>query len=73
MESIENRIAELETRVAFQEDALQTLNEQLAHQQKLTGQQQQMLQTVYRQLLELRTLSDNDGSTQEMQEKPPHY
>ena len=42
--SLQSRVDELETRLAFQEDTLQALNEQLAHQQSVTEQQQQMLQ-----------------------------
>lgn len=71
-ESILSRLADLEMRIAFQEDAMQILSEQLAHQQSLSEQQQHMLQSVYRQLIELRTTSE-DNVPQEMQEKPPHY
>ncbi len=69
----EARITELESRVAFQEDTLNTLSQQLAHQQSVTEKQQQQLQNLYRQLQDLRDLSGHEGPSQEMQEKPPHY
>lgn len=71
--AMESRVTELEMRLAFQEDTLQTLNQQLVYQQSVIEQQQQTLQAVYRQLTDIRSLSDNDGAPQEAQEKPPHY
>lgn len=67
------RVAELESRVAFQEDTLQSLDRELAHQQAVIEQQQRMMQAVYRQVRDLRDLSPENGPIQEMQEKPPHY
>ena len=67
------RIDELETRLAFQEDTLQTLNEQLAHQQSVTEQQQQMLQVLYAQLRDVQDASSTDGAAPAGQERPPHY
>ena len=67
------RIDELETRLSFQEDTLQTLNEQLAHQQSVTEQQQQMLQALYAQLRDVQDASGADGAAPASQERPPHY
>jgi SlyX protein len=67
------RVDELETRLAFQEDTLQTLNEQLAHQQSVTEQQQQMLQALYVQLRDVQDASSADGAAPVSQERPPHY
>lgn len=67
------RVDELETRLAFQEDTLQALNEQLAHQQSVTEQQQQMLQALYAQIRDVQDASSADGAAPVSQERPPHY
>ncbi|HQQ75237.1 MAG TPA: SlyX family protein [Pseudomonadales bacterium] len=71
--SLQLRVDELETRLAFQEDTLQALSEQLAHQQGVTEQQQQMMQTLYRQLRDVQDASSADGAAPSAQERPPHY
>lgn len=71
---LQARLEELESRVAFQEDALQTLSEQLAHQQGVTEQQQQMMQVIYRQLRDMREMdAAQAGPADALLEKPPHY
>lgn len=67
------RVDELEARLAFQEDTLQTLSEQLAHYQGVTEQQQQMLQALYAQLRDVQDASSADGAAPASQERPPHY
>ena len=71
--SLQSRVDELETRLAFQEDTLQALNEQLAHQQSVTEQQQQMLQVVYAQVRDVQDASSAEGAAPDSQERPPHY
>lgn len=71
--NLQARVEELETRLAFQEDTLQALSEQLAHQQGVTEQQQQMLQFLYRQLQDVQEASSAGGAAPASQEKPPHY
>lgn len=71
--NLQARVDELETRLAFQEDTLQVLNEQLAHQQSVTEQQQQMLQALYRQLRDVQDASGAEGAAPASQERPPHY
>lgn len=71
--NLQLRVDELETRLAFQEDTLQALSEQLAHQQSVTEQQQQMLQVLYRQLRDVQDASSADGAAPSSQERPPHY
>jgi SlyX protein len=70
---LQMRIDELETRLAFQEDTLQTLSEQLAHQQSVTEQQQQMLQALYSQIRDVQDASSAEGAASSSQERPPHY
>jgi SlyX protein len=72
IEALQARIEELEVRVAFQEDALQTLNTQLAHQQQTCEQLQQQLQLLYRQWRDMQEMVA-DGAVASSQEKPPHY
>ena len=71
--SSQSRVDELETRLAFQEDTLQALNEQLAHQQSVTEQQQQMLQVLYAQVRDVQDASSAEGAAPDSQERPPHY
>ena len=71
--SFKLRVDELEMRLAFQEDTLQALSEQLAHQQNVTEQQQQMLQTLYAQLRDVQDANGADGAAPASQERPPHY
>ena len=71
--SLQSRVDELETRLAFQEDTLQALNEQLAHQQSVTEQQQQMLQVLYAQVRDVQDAGSAEGAAPDSQERPPHY
>ena len=71
--NLQLRVDELETRLAFQEDTLQALSEQLAHQQSVTEQQQQMLQTLYAQVRDVQDASSAEGAAPSAQERPPHY
>lgn len=71
--SLQSRVDELETRLAFQDDTLQALNEQLAHQQSVTEQQQQMLQVLYAQVRDVQDASSAEGAAPDSQERPPHY
>lgn len=70
--SLEARIAELEMRIVFQEDTLQTLNRELATQQQQIEQLQLMLQTVYRELKDAQEAAQT-GAAAAANERPPHY
>ncbi|MBK8288685.1 MAG: SlyX family protein [Cellvibrionales bacterium] len=52
---------------------MQALNEQLAHQQSVTEQQQQMLQVLYAQVRDVQDASSAEGAAPDSQERPPHY
>ncbi|MEZ5539968.1 MAG: SlyX family protein [Pseudomonadales bacterium] len=71
-EVLQQRVDELEMRLAFQEDVIQTLHEQITHLQQETEKQQQMLQVLYRQWREMQE-STEMGAVAAAQEKPPHY
>jgi len=63
-----DRITELETQFAFQEDTLAELNKVITNQQ----QQIDRLRDVFEELnLRLKSLSDGVGSDEN--EPPPHY
>lgn len=70
--NLQDRVDELEMRLAFQEDTLQALHEQIANLQQNAEKQQQMLQVLYRQWREMQEAAV-DGATASMQEKPLHY
>lgn len=66
----EQRIIELEIKVAYQEDLLQDLNSIVTQQQ----QQIDRLETVCKQLVEhLRNIQTNHYSEAEGNQTPPHY
>jgi SlyX protein len=66
----EQRLIELETRLAYQEHTLQVLSEEVARQQKLIDQ----LQALCRELME-RATRGGEGvfSGSPADEVPPHY
>lgn len=67
---IEKRLIELETRLAYQDDAIQALNEVICRQQK----QIEQLDATCRLLVErLKTLWAAAQSVDGSDEKPPHY
>ncbi|MCO7199927.1 SlyX family protein [Pseudoalteromonas sp. OANN1] len=70
MNEIENRITELEAKLAFQEDTIETLNEELkAHQQRLAKMQRQI------ELLAEKMKEGRDPGLipQHQEPPPPHY
>lgn len=66
----ENRVTELEIKVAYQEDLLQDLNRIVIQQQS----QIDRLDTICKQLTEhIRSLRMNPNNHPEDDQKPPHY
>lgn len=67
----EDRLQELETRLTFQEDVIEQLNDALSRQQLLLSD----LDTTVRILLERtrQIVDDGEGTVYEADEKPPHY
>jgi len=67
---IEKRLIELETKLAYQEDAIQALNEVICRQQKQIDQ----LDATCRLLVErFKTLWAAAQAVEGLDEKPPHY
>ena len=66
--SIEQRIAELEMRQAFQDDTVEALNEVLVAQQRLIARMQKQLELLAQRQADLHTQFDETPN-----EPPPHY
>lgn len=66
----ENRLIELEIKVAYQEDLLQDLNEIVTRQQR----QIDRLELICHQLNEhIKNLQTNHGLSEAVDQTPPHY
>lgn len=63
------RITELETKLAFAEDLLETLNQTVIRQQDQINLLQQQLRLLHRQLQDMRP----DDARSLRNEIPPHY
>ena len=67
---LEQRITEIETRLAFQETTLHELNEVLTDQQLQLGQLQRMLKKLHTELAEMMSRNQPDAANEP---PPPHY
>lgn len=68
MKVLEDRIVELESRLAFQDDTIQALNDALVEQQKLIERLQLHMQALAKRQEEVSPFS---GAQEEA--PPPHY
>lgn len=66
---LEQRLIELETRQAFQDDTLQTLNDVLVDQQRQIDRLQHQLQVLAARQEALQTQIDQE----QVEPPPPHY
>lgn len=66
--SLEQKIAELEMRQAFQDDTVQALNDVLVEQQRLIANMQRQLELLAQRQSDLHTQFDETPS-----DPPPHY
>ncbi len=66
----ERRLEELETKIAYQEDTIQQLNEVLGRQQKQIDQLEISCQFLINRLRESDEIS---APGNEVDERPPHY
>jgi SlyX protein len=67
---MESRVTNLESKVAFQDDLLESLNGIVAAQQQQIDLLQQQVQVLYDQM---RSLSPSNLAMEELEERPPHY
>lgn len=70
MQTREQRLTELEVKLAFQDDLLDALNLTVSRQQQQIDLLQQQLRVLYRQLQSQQTGTAGVGTAQEI---PPHY
>ncbi|OLU24828.1 SlyX family protein [Pseudomonas sp. PA27(2017)] len=68
MSGIEERIVELESRQAFQDDTIQALNDALVEQQKLIERLQVQVQALAKRQEEVSPYSSSQDEA-----PPPHY
>lgn len=71
-ESLEAQVIDLQTRLAFQEDTLQTLSGQMAVQAQELQLARQQIRLLNQKLNEL-FLQLDPKAAQPLQERPPHY
>jgi len=69
MMDAESRIADLETRLAFQDDTLQTLSDVLVEQQRIIDRLQLQLELLSRRQEEMQSRLGDEGE----EAPPPHY
>lgn len=67
--ALEDRVTELETRLAFQDDALNALNDELVHQQRALERLQMQMAALIKRQEEM--VGQFEISTQDA--PPPHY
>ncbi|AFP30085.1 MULTISPECIES: SlyX family protein [Marinobacter] len=67
---LEHRLDELEMRIAFQDDVINTLSEQMATQELELRQLWEAKQLLHRQLKEV---SGSNLRSEEEETPPPHY
>lgn len=68
----EQRIEQLEARVAFQEAAISELEQALASQQQQLLAQQRLIDAISQRLRDLASDSSSGGESPQ-DERPPHY
>ena len=69
MSELENRVTELEIKLGYAEDMIDTLNQTVFRQQEQIDLLQRQLTELYRRLCE----SDAQDSREPGEELPPHY
>ncbi|AGW95108.1 MULTISPECIES: SlyX family protein [Cupriavidus] len=67
---MDDRITELEIKLAFQEDLLETLNATVARQQQQMDLLQEQFRALYQQV---RSAATTAAEADPQQEIPPHY
>ncbi|MBB5322583.1 SlyX family protein [Marinobacter oulmenensis] len=68
--TLEDRLAELETRLAFQDDVIHTLSEQVAQQELDIRELWHAKQLLHKQL---KDISPSNVKKEEDETPPPHY
>ncbi len=66
----DERLVNIETKIAYQEDTMEVLNDVVCNQQK---QIEQLEKTCERLIERLKNLSPEKAGELSLDEKPPHY
>lgn len=70
----EDRLIEIETRIAFQEDLIQELNNAVYEQQKKIDRLEAICNSLIDHIKDLsKTVSEGDAAGNAINERPPHY
>lgn len=72
-DELQSQIDELQSRLAYQEDMLATLNNVIAEQGQAMGQLHRYLQKNQQRLDEIAGHIEESSAAGTLQEKPPHY
>lgn len=72
MSNLNEELIDLQTRIAYQEDTINQLNEMVAKQDADILQLQQQMRLLAKRLDEL-SFSQGDGVEDVANERPPHY
>jgi SlyX protein len=70
MENNEDAIIELQTKLSFQEDLLESLNQVVIEQQGQIAKLQRTVESMIGQMDSMQSASQDNGQQQEI---PPHY
>ena len=70
MENNEEAILELQTKLSFQEDLLENLNQVIIDQQSQIAKLERTVESMIGQMHSMQTLMQDNGHQQEI---PPHY
>ncbi|MDO4433236.1 MAG: SlyX family protein [Alysiella sp.] len=73
MNDTENRITELEIRVAFQDELLANLNDTIVQMRETLDLQQAQLRLLYHKLQNQADTASNNKPYSLIEEVPPHY
>jgi len=68
---MEDRINDLESRIAFQEHTIQELQDLVATHQKQLYDMEEAMKVMARRISQVSTASSGTGATDD--ERPPHY
>ncbi|SFD64029.1 SlyX family protein [Pseudoalteromonas denitrificans] len=71
MSTLENRVNELEAKIAFQDETIEILNDELKTHQKLISKIQRQTELLAEKVKE--SQSSDFGSEQQIEPPPPHY
>lgn len=72
-QDIEERVVELETRLSFQEDTLQSLNQVITEQDKTIMQLQELVRHLAEKLSDMEYSLEQGAGKAPANERPPHY